>query len=70
MNRTQRRIAGANSRSAALPPKQVDQCCEVLMIPLYNHVTPCVSMAVCILPKAHEGKHRTSEAFGNKEWGS
>ena len=25
MNRTQRRIAGTNSRSAALPPKQADQ---------------------------------------------
>jgi hypothetical protein len=66
-SRTERRIQGANSRSAALPPKDTAQCCEVLMIPMYSSY-PSVSCAVCVLKKGHEGKHKTSETYGNKEW--
>jgi hypothetical protein len=68
VGRTERRIRGANSRSAALPPKDSDQCCEVLTIPMYSRTSPSVSLAVCVLKVGHEGKHKTSETYGSKEW--
>ena len=67
-SRTERRIRGANSRSAALPPKDLAQCCETLTVPMYSRTSPCVSLAVCVLKKGHEGKHKTSDTYGNKEW--
>lgn len=66
--RADRRIKGANGRSASPIPARLDQCGECLMVPYYSHTSPCVSVAVCVLEKGHKGKHLTSVKYGSREW--